>query len=129
MACSCRASRCAPCEEDDRVAGKCSCHPPPSDGLQLTGAERAGAEQQGAADVGGGPEIDPLQPELPGGPPEAASEEGGSGAAKDAQQANTECYGAGQEHEPLAQKPSLDASPGASAAAAAAAGERMRKGE
>lgn len=79
--------------------------------------------------MGGGPETDPLQPELPEGQPEAASEEGGSGAAKGPHQANTECYGAGQEHEPLAQQPSLDASPGASAAAAAAAGKRMREGK
>ena len=78
--------------------------------------------------MGGGPETDPLQPELPEGPPEAASEEGGSGGMKGARQANAECYGAGQEHEPLAQQPSLDASPGASAAAAAAAGERIREG-
>ena len=89
----------------------------------------AGAEQQGAADVGGGPETDPLQPELPEGRPEAASEEGGSGAPQGAPQTNAECYGAGQEHEPLAQQPSLATSPGASAAAAAAAGERMREGK
>ena len=79
--------------------------------------------------MGGGPETDPLQPERPEGQPEAANEEGGSGTAQGAPQTNAECYGAGQEHEPLAQQPSLDSSPGASAAAAAAAGERIREGK
>lgn len=81
------------------------------------------------ADLGAGPEMDPLQPEELREQPRKGS--GGEGKAEargegEGASANTADYGAGQEIEPLAQQPSLDSTPGASAAAAAAAGERLR---
>ena len=78
-------------------------------------------------DVGGGPELEPLQPEEPQPQPPQAQADGETDEPVDAEDAAGESYGAGQEHEPLKQQPSLARTPGASAAAAAAAGKRLRE--
>lgn len=77
--------------------------------------------------MGGGAEIDPLEPEEPGRQAPQATPEVAEGKTMGTGEANAKCYGAGEEAEPLAQQPSLESTPGASAAAAAAAGERLRE--